>query len=426
MKKIVASVGLVALGSSGLHADQITGTSTDPSKPWSVSATLRGFYDDNVDTAHSNPTDSFGWEINPAIGFYTQREGTRFGASYQYVFKYYDTKPPGNSDHYDQTHNFDISLSHTFSPRYNIAVQDSFVIGQEPDVLRAGNAFATFQRVSGNNIRNYGSIDFNAQLSPVFGLAAGYGNTLFNYADDNGTIDNPSQAGLLNRIENAIHIDGRWTLQPQTVGVLGYMFRNQDYTGGEEIGVLEDGSIIVSDDRNSISHYLYVGADHTFLPTLVGSMRVGARFIEYPNESEGVGNQVAPYVNMSLSYTYAPQSYLSAGFSYDMNSTDAFSVSGDSFTQNEESAVFFASVNHRITPKLFGSLLFTFQDSTFNGGSLNNETEQYYLIGLNLKYHFTPHFSAEAGYNYDLVTDKDNPQRAYDRNRVYIGVTAAY
>ena len=425
MKKIVASVGLVALGSSGLHADQITGTSTDPSKPWSVSATLRGFYDDNVDTLHQNGTDTFGWEINPAIGFYTQWEGTRIAASYQYTFKYYDDKPVNNTDHFDQTHNFDFALNHAFSTRYKIAVQDSFAIGQEPDVLRAGNAFATFQRVPGNNIRNYGAIDFDAQLSTVFGIAVGYGNTLFHYADDVENIDSPSQAGLSDRIENAIHIDGRWTLQPQTVGVLGYMFNYVDYTAGQEIGVLDNGNIVHSDDRNSESHYFYVGADHTFLPTLVGSLRVGARYITYPNESDGVGSSVGPYVNMSLSYTYAPQSYISAGFSYDINSTDAFSIQGNSFTQNEESAVFFASVNHRITPKLFGSLLFTFQDSTFNGGSFDGEAERYYLVGLNLKYHFTPNFSAEVGYNYDLV-DSDVPVRGYDRNRVYIGVTAAY
>jgi len=108
-----------------------------------------------------------------------------------------------------------------------------------------------------------------------------------------------------------------------------------------------------------------------------------------------------------------------------MNATDAFSVEGNSFTQSAESAVVHASVNHRITPRLFGSGVVSFQYSTFNGGSLNNETEKYFLLGLNLKYHFTPNFAAEAGYNYDLV-DSDVTLRGYNRNRVYIGVTAAY
>ena len=28
---------------------------------------------------------------------------------------------------------------------------------------------------------------------------------------------------------------------------------------------------------------------------------------------------------------------------------------------------------------------------------------EYYFVGLNLRYQFTPNFSAEAGYNYDNV-----------------------
>lgn len=426
MKKLVASVGLVAIGTSGLQADTISGTVTDQSKPWSVSATLRGFYDDNVNTVHTDVRDSFGFEINPAVGVFTQWEGTRLGASYQYSFKYYDRKPLGNTDNYDQTHTFDIGLTHAFSPRYNLSVSDSFAIGQEPDVLRAGNAFSTFQRISGDNIRNYGNLTFTAQLTPLWGLEFGYGNTFFDYDNEGGNADQPSQSGLLDRIEHAVHIDGRWTVQPQTVAVVGYQFRQVNYTGDEEIGILEDGTSIRSDNRDSRSHYIYIGADHTFLPSLVGSIRAGGRYIDYYKEtSGGIGNDIGPYVNMTLSYGYAPQSYIEAGFSYDMNATDAFSVQGNSYTQNEESAVLHASINHRITPKLFGSVLSSFQYSTFNGGSLNNESERYFLLGLNLKYHFTPHFSAEAGYNYDLV-NSDVSERSFDRNRVYLGVTAAY
>jgi predicted porin len=51
--------------------------------------------------------------------------------------------------------------------------------------------------------------------------------------------------------------------------------------------------------------------------------------------------------------------------------------------------------------------------------------QNYYLVGLNLQYRFTPNFSAEVGYNYD---DLNNylPGQDYDRNRIYIGVTGSY
>ncbi|HWH68876.1 MAG TPA: hypothetical protein VNT26_05795, partial [Candidatus Sulfotelmatobacter sp.] len=70
MKKIVASVGLVALGASAMHASaQDMSGGPDTSKPWSVSATLRGFYDDNTgtvpDAVSVNHRGSAGWEVSP-------------------------------------------------------------------------------------------------------------------------------------------------------------------------------------------------------------------------------------------------------------------------------------------------------------------------------------------------------------------------
>ena len=71
MKKIVASVGLVALGASGLYSAPIPGLTEEGGKNWSVAATLRGFYDDNINTAPSGPDkqDTFGIEINPSVNY---------------------------------------------------------------------------------------------------------------------------------------------------------------------------------------------------------------------------------------------------------------------------------------------------------------------------------------------------------------------
>ena len=135
---------------------------------------------------------------------------------------------------------------------------------------------------------------------------------------------------MLDRIENTVHIDGRWTVQPQTIALVGYQFRDADYTGDEEIGLLENGTIVKSDSRNYREHYFYVGADHTFLPNLNGSVRIGGRYTDYYNETTGVGNGWGPYAMLNVAYTYAPQSYFEAGFSYDLNATDAFSVEGNS------------------------------------------------------------------------------------------------
>jgi len=432
MNKIVASVGLVALSASGLQA-AVPGLTSDASKPWSVSASLRGFYDDNVNTSPSGPNkrDTFGFEVSPAVNLSFPMEQTTISLGYIYAFKYYDRKPIGNSDNYDQTHTLNAALDHAFSERYQISVRDSFAIGQEPDFLRTGNSFATFQRISGNNIRNYGSVTLNAQLTRLFGLEVGYSNSYFDYEDEGGDATSPSLSGLLDRIEHTAHIDARWVLQPQTVGVFGYQFRQANYTGNEEIGVTSSLASVMSRDRDFREHYVYVGVDHTFRPDLTGSVRVGGRYIEFYNDPTGNGNGWGPYAVANLRWTYAPESYVELGLSHDINATDVVGGGTDqsSFTSSAESTVVYGSVHHRFTPKLHGSLLGQFQNSEWSGGSFNGQTEQYYLIGLNLTYQFTPHFSGEVGYNYDkLVSVKgtDGSDRSFDRNRVYIGVTASY
>ena len=445
MKKVIASVGLVALGASGVQAALDPGTTADTAKPWSVSATLRGFYDDNVSGLANNTTlssgaqrGSAGFEVSPSILASWPLEQTTITLGYVYSLKYYDVRPPGNAENLDQSHDFNASVSHYFSERYQINVRDSFVMGQEPDLLRAGNTYNTFQRIPGNNLRNFGSINFEAQITPKLGLEAGYANTFYSYADDQVTVSSAgavtsSLSGLLDDIDQTIHLDGRWQLQPQTIGVLGYQFRAVNYTAGQPIGgnLLVPSSILWSDIRNSTMHYGYVGIDHNFQPDLTGSIRGGARYNIYPNETGQ--NDVSPYGMASLRYMYRPESYLQAGFSYDYSATDLFNSTNtvNDLTLNGQSASLFATLHHRITPKLVGSLVAQFQNTTYYGGSYDGQNDRYYLLGLNLEYRFTRNFSAQVGYNYDNVIFQTpdggfDPGRSYDRNRVYIGVTANY
>jgi hypothetical protein len=172
-------------------------------------------------------------------------------------------------------------------------------------------------------------------------------------------------------------------------------------------------------------HYVYLGLDHNFLPDLTGSVRAGGQYSQYYNDPNSQ-DQLSPYAMIDLKYTYLPESYLQVGFVYDYTPASVFSVgnNGD-LTLNAQSATVFASINHRITPKLFGNLLAQYQNSTYYGGAIDGAAENYYLVGLSLQYRFTPNFSAEVGYNYDNVKS-DIANRGYDRNRVYVGVTGSY
>src|SRR5260221_14101151 len=106
MKKIVASVGLVAVGASGLHAATVAGLSEDTTKPWSVGASLRGFYDDNVNGAPSSgeAVKTFGINITPSISVAGGNEQNSGTLSTEFGYNYYDKKVnPSSQEHYDWT-----------------------------------------------------------------------------------------------------------------------------------------------------------------------------------------------------------------------------------------------------------------------------------------------------------------------------------
>lgn len=426
MKKLVASVGLVALGVSSVQTLSAQGlASPDPAKPWSISATLRGFYDDNFDTLpddfnlQGSSRESWGYEIAPSAKLNLALDRTSIGLGYNYSYKYFEEQSVFHADKDSQSHEFNLALNHAFTPRYRLSARNGFVIGQEPDQLRSANTFTTLQRIPGDNIRNHGEITFGADLTRNFGLEVGYANSYFNY--DNDLTDGgagPSLSGLLDRLEHRPHIDARWILSPSTVGILGYEYGEIDYTADETLfGNIE------SEDRNSRSHSVYVGGEHSFTSDLSANLRVGARFTDYYNDPNGEESW-SPFVRGSMRWIYAPQSYVEGGVGYDRTATDIFSVEGADFTRDQEAATIFASINHMIMPRLIGSLSGQFQNSTLEGGAFDDDTEQFYLVGLNLEYQFTRNFSAHVGYNYDDL--ESDIGRGFDRNRVYLGVTAAY
>jgi hypothetical protein len=89
------------------------------------------------------------------------------------------------------------------------------------------------------------------------------------------------------------------------------------------------------------------------------------------------------------------------------------------------SSTVYGSINQKLTPKLMGSAIGRWQHSVYNGGIYDGQADDYYSLGLNLSYTFNPHLSAEAGYNFDDL-QSNIPGNTYTRNRVYLGVSAAY
>jgi hypothetical protein len=430
MKTIAASVGLVALGVSTLHSEAQT---SDPqaSKPWSVSLSLRGFYDDNINGTKNNKVDAFGFEVSPSLGYSVERDQTSLNLGYTYSGKYYGDPPNGRSDHWDQSHIFEADLAHRINPRNRIAITDSFVIGQEPDVLRVLDMpTATYQRVKGDNIRNYGAIIYNTEVTEVIGFELGYDNAYWNYADDGESADGfgnivASNSGLLDRIDNRVHLDSRWQFRPETVGIVGYQFTQTSYTGDEGIAGPVGTPTVVSDDRDNRTHAFYGGVEHTFNPTLAASLKAGAQYADYYGDSSNDDSELYPFVLANVTYAYAQESSAQLGIQHQLGAANLVGASGD-FVRDMSATTVYGSVIHRIMPNLFGTLLASYQLSTYNGGGsgVDGESDDFFQVGIDFSYRFNPHLSAHAGYNFDTLSSQ--VQQDFDRNRVYLGLTAQY
>ena len=77
MKKFFVSMGLAAAGAASIHAAYAP-DSSDNSKIWSLSATLRGFYDDNYNTT-PHKQGSYGFEASPSFSLNMPLQQTEIG-----------------------------------------------------------------------------------------------------------------------------------------------------------------------------------------------------------------------------------------------------------------------------------------------------------------------------------------------------------
>lgn len=437
MKKFFVSLGLAAAGTASLQAAYAPGLdSMQTTKIWSVSTTLRGFYDDNYSTsANGSKQGSGGFEVSPTVSFNVPMQQTEYALKYTYGLYYYQKRQDDGQDPIDQSHQVDLYVDHAFTESLQGKADDTLSIGQEPQLLNPGGGGGSPFRVNGNNLVNTATLTLNTDWTRLFSTVLTYQNTFTDYQNNgNGETQaeqaaNPSLAGLLNRIDQSIGTDFQWHVAPETTALIGYKFEWVNYTGNEVIATNATAGAkspyYNSNSRNTESHFIYVGGQHNFLANLVASANVGVQYINYNNDP-GTSPALAPYGVLSVTYTYAPGSYAQLGYNHQQNATDVVAPGNNGkLTQSQESSVVFVTVNQQLTPKLTGSAIANFQNSTYNGGANANESDQDYNFGLNFNYAFTQHFSGMLGYNFDDLQSNID-KRGYSRNRVYLGVTAAY
>ena len=379
-------------------------------KPWNLTATVRSFYDDNYATGPSKASSpsvatkrsSWGLEFSPSAGYQLKRDQTTVDLSARYGMRYYEDRQQGSADH---SLDFGVSLDHRFTEKQKLTVSQSFAIAQEPGVLESSGPVSTALRSDGDNMRNNLQLKFvSDDIIERWSSDVSYANTYYDYEED-------GKSALLDRVEHLFTMVGRYRIfdETSTELLMGYSFGLTDSTSKDSL----DGVNLAS-SRDSRSHYFFAGAGHRFTTDLRANGRIGLQYAEYPNATVASGfpqSQTSPYVDVSGSWDYLPNSSAQLGVRISRITTD-ISTSVDA-----KATTFYSSLNHEFTPDLKGSLLAQLQFSEYGG---TDGTDKMLTTGLNLEWRFHPFISLEGGYNYDhQESDKDG--RGYYRNRVYLG-----
>ena len=437
MNKITTSAGLVVLAAASVQAQNLSPApgSQEATKPWSISATLRGFYDDNYATAPDPAKrDSFGFEVSPSASLNLIRDQTAVGLNYVYSMRWFEDRDNINLPSADHAHQFNAKLSHAFTPRFKLDLSDSLVYAQEPELVEPGliGIPATFLRGDGDVLRNFAAASFSAGITENITAVIGYDNEYFDYDEEGRN----SRSALLDRHEHRGRLNLRFVVLPQTVAVAGYQYEVIDYRSHDLIGALPATSY-PAQERNSTAHYFYGGVDQGITPTLNASLRVGGQFTEYddldviktlnPNvEDDGW----TPYVDANMTWLYRAGSYAQLGVRHQMAQTDVGFI-GTAPNLDAESTSIYGSVSHRIYGGLIASAIASYQHSNYDVDVGDERADDYFLVGLNLTYEINRFFAVEAGYNFDYLDselDDNSPVdfRSFDRNRVYVGVRGTY
>src|SRR6266403_378513 len=248
MKKIIASASLAALGAANMQAAYAPGlTPQEQSKPWTISGTLRGFYDDNPTASiKSEKEASWGLELSPSLAVNLALDQTLIGFNYTYDMRYYEARPRHEADH---SHHVSFKINHVITERYKVEASDILNYAQEAELQGIVSNPTGTLRTEQSYLHNMGHLAFTAEVTPILCVVAEYQNDYWDY-DQEG---NGSLSALLDRVEHLGSISARWQAMPNTVGLLTYSYGVIDHNSDQSLRLA--GGSPLAETRDSHSHY---------------------------------------------------------------------------------------------------------------------------------------------------------------------------
>ncbi len=384
--------------SSGVTADgDNVGTGLFGTLPFKLTLNVNGGYDDNVTTSDQLKQGSAFTNTSALAEYNFGDARTRVSLSLGIAFTYYYdyVAVAGVTSHdYDINIPFRLSLIYKASPRFTFASDIFLTYTSEPDFTiaqgynqRAGNYFFTQDKFTGTYM-----------WSPRFSTATSYTVGALHY-DDNvlGSFEN--------RWENTFGNEFRFLLAPTTTLVAEYRYQMFTY---------------VDADRDSRTHYVLGGFDHTFDPHLNMTLRGGVQFREF----DPSGSETGPYVETNLNYAVAKRTTVGWNIRYGLEEPDnAFSQSRKTFRTG-------LTAKQDFTPRISAIVGAYYAHDDYQalnqtGLFIPGFTEQSVDLSFSLRYAVARYWGVQLGYNYTDVWG-DISAREYSRNRVWGGVNVTF
>jgi hypothetical protein len=378
----------------------LPGDASTTRKFYTLTASLREIYDDNVNTAQYNAKSSLETEFSPSVLVDFPTPEGDFSARYTLNITYYSTGPDAvsnsgqTSSEVKYTHDFLAQYTHAFSDRFNLALADEFRSFTEPSIDQSTGT--SYQ--NGPYITNVFNGTLSSQWTPLLGTSTTYSNTITRY-------DDSSVAMFQNSVENIGSQTFSFAFFPKVSLSFG--------------GIVDD--ISYDDVARGYTNYTgFVGAQWQALPSLSITGRGGASYTEYDVNF----TQISPYAALSVNWGLGAHSSLSFSYAHEVTPAE------QGFSSGQTSDRFSGGFNYNITSSLSASLqgIFTYgvvgQQAQNSGQASYNQNN--YEIDPGLTYHYNNYLDFNAGFVFSGVTGDSNVVSTYERNQAFLGVRGTY
>ncbi len=359
--------------------------------PFHVSVSVRGGYDDNVNTTHFNRRGSAFTNANAVLSYDFGNARTQIDLRTGGGLTYYFDR---TGREYDLNGFLAVTANHKATPRLSFAASIYATYQAEPDFAvnagigrRNGNYFYTADKLTATYLW---APRLSTATSYTFGRTSYEDNAIGSYED---------------RFEHTFGNEFRYLLQPMTTLVGEYRFEIISYDNFP---------------RDSTSNFFLVGVDHSFSPRFNISLRGGVEVRDYDN----YGENVDPYFEGTLIYALGPRVSISWTNRYGLEEPD---VPGSQLRTTFRSAL---SVRYNVTQRILANLsaYYTHDDNSGQnviGFASPAFSEDTFVLSLSVRYAINRNWAIEAGYDFsDIESDID--LRSYYRNRIYAGLNLSF